>query len=231
MQSTYSLNIKSWAEEDRPREKLVLKGKAALSEAELIAAIIGSGTPSCSAVDVSKGILNSIGNNLNHLAKLTVKDLMKFKGIGEAKAVGIVSAMELGRRRKEADVEKKPKISCSKDAYMLMRSELMDLAHEEFWCLLLNRGNSVIKKQLVSSGGVSGTVADPKLIFKAALEELASSVILVHNHPSGNRRPSHADKLLTKKMKEAGRTLEISLLDHIIFTEDGYFSFADENLL
>ncbi len=231
MESTYSLDIKSWAEEDRPREKLVLKGKAALSEAELIAAIIGSGTPSCSAVDVSKGILNSIGNNLNHLAKLTVKDLMKFKGIGEAKAVGIVSAMELGRRRKEADIEKKPKISCSKDAYILMKSELMDLAHEEFWCLLLNRGNSVIKKQLVSSGGVSGTVADPKLIFKAALEELASSVILVHNHPSGNRQPSHADKLLTKKMKEAGRALEISLLDHIIFTEDGYFSFADENLL
>ncbi len=231
MESTYSLDIKSWAEEDRPREKLVLKGKAALSEAELIAAIIGSGTPSCSAVDVSKGILNSIGNNLNHLAKLTVKDLMKFKGIGEAKAVGIVSAMELGRRRKEADIEKKPKISCSKDAYILMKSELMDLAHEEFWCLLLNRGNSVIKKQIVSSGGVSGTVADPKLIFKAALEELASSVILVHNHPSGNRQPSHADKLLTKKMKEAGRALEISLLDHIIFTEDGYFSFADENLL
>ncbi|MCG8390485.1 MAG: DNA repair protein RadC [Cytophagales bacterium] len=231
MESTYSLDIKSWAEEDRPREKLVLKGKAALSEAELIAAIIGSGTPSCSAVDVSKGILNSIGNNLNHLAKLTVKDLMKFKGIGEAKAVGIVSAMELGRRRKEADIKKKPKISCSKDAYILMKSELMDLAHEEFWCLLLNRGNSVIKKQLVSSGGVSGTVADPKLIFKAALEELASSVILVHNHPSGNRQPSHADKLLTKKMKEAGRALEISLLDHIIFTEDGYFSFADENLL
>ena len=231
MESTYSLNIKSWAEEDRPREKLVLKGKAALSEAELIAAIIGSGTPSSSAVDVSKGILNAIGNNLNHLAKLSVKDLMKFKGIGEAKAVGIVSAMELGRRRREAEIEKRPKISSSKDVYVLMKSGLMDLPHEEFWCLLLNRGNVVIKKHLVSSGGVSGTVADPKLIFKAALEELASGVILVHNHPSGNRQPSHADKQLTKKMKDAGRSLEISLLDHIIFTEDGYFSFADENLL
>ncbi len=231
MEHTYSLNIKSWAEEDRPREKLVLKGKAALSEAELIAVIIGSGTPSSSAVDVAKSILSSIENNLNHLARLSVKDLMKFKGIGEAKAVGIVSAMELGRRRKEADTTKKPRITSSKVAYQLMKADLMDLQHEEFWCLLLNRSNAVIKKHLISSGGVSGTVADPKLIFKAALEELASGVILVHNHPSGNLRPSQADKQLTKNMKEAGRALEISLLDHLIFAEDGYFSFADENLL
>ncbi|TRX49216.1 JAB domain-containing protein [Fulvivirga sp. M361] len=225
------LNIKDWAEEDRPREKLSLKGKSALSEAELIAIIIGSGTPSLNAVDVAKGILSSIENDLNRLAKLSVNDLKKFKGIGEAKAIGIVAAMELGRRRKEAEVSKKPKITCSNDVYKLMGQELMDLSHEEFWCVLLSKSNIVIKKQLVSSGGVSGTVADPRIIFKAALEELASGIILVHNHPSGNLKPSQQDIRLTQKMKEAGKTLDVSLLDHLIFTDNGYFSFTDENLL
>ncbi|MEM6525888.1 MAG: DNA repair protein RadC [Bacteroidota bacterium] len=226
-----SLNIKNWAEEDRPREKLSLKGKSVLSEAELIAILIRSGTASISAVDVAKGILNSAGNDLNQLAKLTVKDLTKFKGIGEAKAISIVAALELGRRRKETDSIKKPKIRSSKDAYNLMRSDLLDLSHEEFWCLLLNRSNLVIKKHLVSSGGVSGTVADPKLIFKAALDVLASGIILVHNHPSGNLEPSQSDINLTKKMKTAAMALDISLHDHLIFTEQGYFSFADENFL
>lgn len=226
-----SLNIKSWAEEDRPREKLLLKGKSALSEAELIAILIGSGTASLSAVDVAKVILNSVSNDLNHLAKLTVKDLTKFKGIGEAKAISIVAALELGRRRKDTENKKRPKIKSSKDAYEIMKPELMDLSHEEFWCLLLNRSNLVIKKYLVSSGGVSGTVVDPKLIYKAALEVLASGIILVHNHPSGNLEPSQSDINLTKKMKTAAVALDISLLDHLIFTDQGYISFADETLL
>ncbi|MTI20879.1 JAB domain-containing protein [Fulvivirga sp. RKSG066] len=231
MENTAYLNIKSWAEEDRPREKLLLKGKASLSEAELIAILIGSGTASMSAVDLSKQILGHTNNNLNDLAKLTVQELMKFKGIGEAKAISIVAALELGRRRKESEVVKKPKITCSQDAYDIMRAHLLDLSHEEFWVLMLSRSNQVIKKQLISSGGVSGTVADPKIIFKMALDELASSIILSHNHPSGNLKPSQADINLTKKLKEAGEMLEIPVLDHLIFTNDGYFSFADENLM
>ncbi|GAA0194607.1 DNA repair protein RadC [Fulvivirga kasyanovii] len=225
------LKIKNWAEEDRPREKLLLKSKSALSDAELIGILIGSGTSSMSAVDVAKSILNHTGNDLNNLAKLSVKELMKFKGIGEAKAISIVSAMELGRRRKETQSTKKPKITCSEDAYEAIKPELMDMKHEEFWTLLLSRSNTIIKKQLISSGGVAGTVADPKIIFKSALEELACTIILVHNHPSGNLRPSQADINLTKKMKAAGDLLEIPVLDHLIFTDNGYFSFADENML
>lgn len=225
------LNIKSWAEEDRPREKLLLKGKASLSEAELIAILIGSGTPLMSAVDLSKHILSHVDNDLNALAKLTVKDLTKFKGIGEAKAISIVAALELGRRRKETEPVKKPKITCSQDVHSIMKAHLLDLSHEEFWIVMLNRANQVIKKQLISSGGVSGTVADPKIIFKMALDELASSVILCHNHPSGNLKPSQADINLTKKLKEAGKMLEIPVLDHIIFTNESYFSFADESMM
>lgn len=225
------LNIKSWAEEDRPREKLLLKGKASLSEAELIAILIGSGTPLMSAVDLSKHILNHVDNNLNALAKLTVKDLTKFKGIGEAKAISIVAALELGRRRKETEPSKRIKITSSSDVHILMKAHLLDLSHEEFWVVMLNRANQVIKKQLISSGGVSGTVADPKIIFKMALDELASSIILCHNHPSGNLKPSQADINLTKKLKEAGKMLEIPVLDHIIFTNESYFSFADESMM
>jgi DNA repair protein RadC len=229
--NTTYLGIKSWAQEDRPREKLLLKGKASLSEAELIGILIGSGTPSLSAVDLAKLILNGSGNSLNELARLSIKDLIQFKGIGEAKAISIVAALELGRRRKETETTKKPKISSSSDAFELLKPELLDLNHEEFWILLLNRSNHVIKKQLISSGGVSGTVADPKLIFKAALEELASSIILIHNHPSSNLKPSEQDIKLTKKMTEAGKVLEIPVLDHLIFTNDAYFSFADEGIL
>jgi DNA repair protein RadC len=226
-----SLKILSWAEEDRPREKLLLKGKSALSDAELIAILIGSGTRSLSAVDVAKIILTRAENDLNQLAKFSVKDLQKIKGIGEAKAISIVSALELGRRRKDADFARKVQIACSNDIYQLMKPELMDLPKEEFWILLLNRANSLIKKEQVSSGGVSGTVADPKIIFKAALDQYASSVVLVHNHPSGNLKPSQADINLTTKMKEAGKLLEIPILDHIIFADTGYLSFADEGLL
>lgn len=227
----HGLNILSWAEEDRPREKLLLKGKAALSDAELIGILIGSGTRSISAVDLSKLILKKAGNNLNELAKCSVKDLQKFKGIGEAKAIAIVSALELGRRRKESQYLEKPKITCSKDAYEVIKPELLDLPYETFWILLLNRANQVIKKCQISAGGISGTVADPKIIFKAALDNMCSALILVHNHPSGNLKPSTADISLTKKVKEAGSLLEIPVLDHIIFSDNGYLSFADEGLL
>ncbi|WP_064196329.1 MULTISPECIES: RadC family protein [Emticicia] len=222
--------ILSWAEEDRPREKLLLKGKAALSDAELIAILIGSGTRELSAVDLSKLILQSVNNNLHELAKLSINDLMKFKGIGEAKAISIAAALELGRRRKDSEVLKKTKVGSSSDAYKAIRPYLMDLQHEQFWVLLLNRANEVIKPHQISIGGVAGTVADPKMIFKAALEYLASAIILVHNHPSGNLTPSQADKELTKKVKEAGKMLDIPVLDHLIFGDNGYFSFADEGI-
>lgn len=225
------LNIKSWAEEDRPREKLLAKGRAALTDAELIGILIGSGTKSLTAVDVGKIILGEVDNNLHQLAKLDIKSLKKFKGIGEAKAITIVAALELGRRRKEADVLKKPKISGSADAYALLKTHLMDLPHEEFWILLLNRGNLVIKAIPISQGGISGTVADAKIIFKYAIEHLASGIILAHNHPSGNLKPSQADIQLTKKLTESGRLMEIPVLDHIICTDHEYFSFADEGLI
>lgn len=223
--------IKSWAEEDRPREKLMLKGKAALSDAELIAILIGSGTTSLSAVDVAKALLKAANNNLNELARFGLKDLMKLPGIGEARAVTIMSALELGRRRKGADIIKKMQITSSQDAYQCIMPELLDLSHEEFWLILLNRANMVLKKESISKGGISGTVADPKLIFKAALDNKASSIILVHNHPSGNLKPSEADKKLTKKVFEGGKMLDLPILDHLIFTDNGYFSFADEGLL
>jgi DNA repair protein RadC len=223
-------NILSWAEEDRPREKLLLKGKAVLSDAELIAILIGSGTRELSAVDLSKLILQSVNNNLNELAKLSINDLMKFKGIGDAKAISIAAALELGRRRKESESLKKQKITSSADVYEAIRPYLMDLQHEQFWIILLNRANEVIRPQQISIGGVSGTVADPKMIFKAAIEHLASAIILVHNHPSGNLTPSQADKELTKKVKEGGQTLDIPVLDHLIFSDNGYFSFADEGI-
>lgn len=228
---TDTRRILSWAEEDRPREKLLLKGKAALSDAELIAILIGSGTRELSAVDLSKVILQKAANNLNELAKLSIKDLMKVKGIGEAKAISIIAALELGRRRKESEVVRRPRISSSRDAYEQIQPYLLDLPHEEFWLLLLNRANEVIKPVQVSQGGVSGTVADPKIIFKFAIENLSSAIILVHNHPSGNLKPSEADKELTRRLSSAGKLLEIPVLDHLIFTDGGYLSFADEGIL
>jgi len=224
------LNIKNWSPEDRPREKLLLKGKSALSDAELIAILIGSGTAKLSAVEVAKKILQHAGN-LHHLAKLSVKDLTKVKGIGEAKAITIVAALELGRRRKDLEPDEKPKITGSKDAFEILQADLLDLPHEEFWVLLLNRANRVIKKYQVSQGGVAGTVADPKIIFKVALEELASGIVLAHNHPSGNLTPSQADIDLTKKLKEGSKLLEIQVLDHLIIAGQKYFSFADEGMV
>jgi len=225
------MNIKSWSPEDRPREKLLLKGTSALSDAELIAILLGSGTAKLSAVDVAKKVLAHVDNNLDSLARLTIKELMKAKGIGEAKAITIVAALELGRRRKDQSPDEKPKIDGSKSAAALIKGELMDLPHEEFWVLLLNRANRLMKKKRISEGGVSGTVADPKIIFKLAVEELASAIIVVHNHPSGNIKPSESDISLTKKIKEAGKLLDISLLDHLIIARDKYFSFADEGLI
>ena len=221
------LNIKNWSPEDRPREKLVMKGTGALSDAELIAILIGTGTTKITAVELARQMLQHVNNDLHSLARLTVKDLMKIKGIGEAKAITIVAALELGRRRKELEPEAKPKIASSKDAFELLRGDLMDLPKEEFWVLLLNRANRVIAKRRISEGGVSGTVADPKIIFKLALEELASGIIVAHNHPSGNLSASQQDIDLTRKLKEGGKLLEIQLLDHIIVAGTRYYSFAD----
>lgn len=230
MESNYQQNplrISNLAEDDRPREKLINKGRAALSDAELIAILIGSGTRTMSAVELSKHILQNVQNNLNRLAKLEVKDLQKFKGIGQAKAVSIVAALELGRRRNFSEEIPAPKIRSSEDVYRLMRPRLLDLPHEEFWVILLNRANIVLREEKISAGGVSGTVADPKMIFKSALEHLASAIILVHNHPSGNLNPSEADLRMTERLSQGGKILDIQVLDHIIFANQGVYSFAD----
>jgi len=223
--------IKAWAEDDRPREKLLNKGKASLSDAELVAILIGMGTREMSAVELSKKVLQSTGNNLNELAKLSVKDLMKFKGIGEAKAISIVAAMEIARRKKDTDPLKKDRIRYSKEAFDILKPFMMDLDHEQFWMICLNRNQEVAKIIQISTGGVTGTIADPKIIFKYALEHLASCIILSHNHPSGNLSPSQADIKLTKQLSEGARLLDMTLSDHIIFSNNGYFSFADENML
>ena len=228
---SYKLSIKSWAEADRPREKLLQKGSYSLSEAELIAVLIGSGTRKVSAVDLAKKILETVGHDLNNLGKLTVPDLKKFNGIGDAKAVSIVSAMELGRRRKETISLEKEVITSSSDAYNIFYSIMADLRYEEFWILLLNRANKIIGKQRISAGGVEGTVADAKIIFKTAVDNLASSIILGHNHPSGNANPSEADIKLTQKCKKAGELLDVMVLDHLIITDSTYYSFADDGNL
>ncbi|PWJ57408.1 DNA repair protein RadC [Dyadobacter jejuensis] len=226
-----SRNILSWAEEDRPREKLLLKGRTALSEAELIAILLGSGTKEHSAVDVAKTLMVSVGNNLHRLAKLSVKELMKIKGIGEARAITIVAALELGRRRSESESVGRHKLSESKQVYNHMKPYLLDKVMEEFWVILLNRANEVLQTHQVSIGGVAGTVADTRMIFKLAIENLASSVILVHNHPSGQLSASNADLNVTKQIAHAGKIIDIPVLDHVIFTETGYYSFRDEGLL
>ena len=223
--------IKSWAEEDRPREKLLLKGRDVLSDAELIAIIIGSGSREESALGLSQRILNAVGNNLNQLGRCNIKDLMEFKGIGEAKAISITAAMELGRRRQLSSIKDRPKVTSSKDAFNLIAPTIVDLPHEEFWILLLNRSNQVIGRERVSKGGVAGTVVDAKIIFKTALQALASSVILCHNHPSGNLKPSQADIDITKKLKQGGVSIDISVLDHLIVSDRGYYSFADEGVI
>lgn len=224
------LSIPSWAKDDRPREKLVHKGKSALSDAELIAILIGSGNTEETAVALAQRILHAAKANLNELSRMGISDLVRFKGIGEAKAISIVAALELGRRRKEQAYIEKPKIESSLDAYALMTDVLSDLSHEEFWIVLLNRANKVLSRQCVSKGGFTGTVADPKVIFKLALEGNACGLLLFHNHPSGNLVPSMADKKLTNQLRQAGTLLEIPVLDHLIAGENNYFSFADNGL-
>jgi DNA repair protein RadC len=226
-----NLSIKEWSLEDRPREKLLAKGISSLSDSELIAIIIGSGTRDESAVQLSKRILGSVQHNLNELGKLSIDDLQKHKGIGEAKAIGIVAALELGRRRRLTESINRDKIASSHDVYQIFHPLLADLPHEEFWILLLNRSNKIVDRQKISQGGISGTVTDVRLMMKAALDKLASSIVLIHNHPSGNAKPSDADIAITQKVKESGKLMDITLLDHIIVTDGGYFSFADEGLI
>jgi DNA repair protein RadC len=232
MQTTSKfLNIKSWAVDDRPREKLILKGKEALSDAELIAILLGSGSKEESAVGLAKRILVSINHNLNKLGKLSIADLTKFKGIGEAKAISIITALELGRRRRLEEASVSPKITSSKAVFELMQPLIGELQHEEFWILYLNNSNKILEKNQQSKGGLTGTLVDVRLVLKKALELNATAIILCHNHPSGKLKPSNADKLLTNKLKKASETMDIKVLDHVIITENDYFSFADENLL
>lgn len=226
-----STTIKSWAEGDRPREKLLQHGRHTLSDAELVAILIRTGTKNASAVDLAREILHRSGNDLNTLARLNPRELARIKGMGMVKAVTLVAALEIGRRRREAEALKKEKITESKDVVDLLQPHLSDLNHEEFWLLLLNRANHIIHKTAISKGGISGTVVDPRLIFKTAIEHGASGIILSHNHPSGNTKPSEADIQLTKKLRDAGKNLDIDILDHIIIAGNSFFSFADEGLM
>ena len=224
-------HIRNWAEQDRPREKLLNKGKSYLTDAELLGILIATGTKSLSAIDLARSVLQEFNHDLNAIARLDARELQRIKGIGKAKAIAIISAFELGRRRNEIAPNRKFKITSSSDVYKLMRPVLLDQPTEYFWVILLNRANQVLKKMAISKGGVSGTLADPKVIFKYALDNLASAIILVHNHPSGTLKPSEADIRLTKQLKLSGKLLEIPVLDHLIFTDESYFSFTDEGIL
>ncbi len=226
-----SLKITDWAVEDRPREKLYQKGTSSLSDAELLAILIGSGTRKRSAVDLGRELLSTVNNNLNALGKLTIADLTKINGIGNARAVTIAAALEIGRRRKLAEAPGRPQIKCSKDVFDLLSPVLSDLPHEEFWILFLNRSNKVINRMKLSQGGVSGTVTDVRMVMKRAIEYLASGIVVCHNHPSGNLNPSESDTRITQKIKEAGNIMDIQLLDHLIISEKEYYSFADNGLL
>jgi DNA repair protein RadC len=226
-----SIKITDWAVEDRPREKLYQKGTSSLSDAELLAILIGSGTRKRSAVDLGRELLSMVNNNLNSLGKQTIADLTKINGIGNARAITIAAALELGRRRKLAEIPEFPQIKCSKDVFDLLSPILSDLPHEEFWILFLNRSNKVINRMKLSQGGISGTVTDVRIVMKKAIECLASGIIVCHNHPSGNLNPSESDTRITQKIKEAGSIMDIQLLDHLIISEKEYYSFADNGLI
>jgi len=226
-----SVSIKNWKEDDRPREKLISKGKEVLSDAELIAILIGSGSREESAVDLAKRIITYANNNLNELGKLSLNDFMQFKGIGEAKAVTIITALELGRRRRLEKALVKPEIKSSKAVFEIMQPIIGDLSHEEFWVLYLNNSNKIIYRNQLSSGGITGTMVDVRLLFKKAVALSAIAIVLSHNHPSGSLKPSASDKNLTLKIQKAGEVLDIKVLDHLIITEKEYFSFADNNLM
>lgn len=222
--------IKSMAVDDRPREKMLLKGRSALSDAELIAILLGSGNTKENATELARRMLRDCSNDLDTLASLSIEDIMKYRGVGEAKAVSIAAALELGRRKRSAVMEKK-RISSSADAYNLIAGHFEDLPHEEFMILILNRGNYCTSKSVISRGGISGTVTDIRVIIKNALDKRASGLILAHNHPSGNLQPSNADKTITARIKEAAALFDIAVLDHLIVTNNGYLSFADEGIL
>lgn len=224
-------SIKQWAKDDRPREKLLARGPAVLSNSELIAILINHGSKEKSAVELAQEILRLGKDNLSELGKLSVKELMKVKGIGEAKAISIVAALELGRRRQAMASREKPVVSSSADVAGYLQTLLRDYKHEVFAVLFLNRSNKINHFQIISEGGITGTVADPRIILKKALEEDAVSLILCHNHPSGSLKPSKADEELTLKIKEAARYFDIKVLDHLIVSDDGYYSFADEGIL
>lgn len=223
--------ITHWSEDDKPREKMMLKGKSVLSDAELVAILIGSGSRNESAVALSKRILASVNNNLSSLGKQSLAQLMEFKGIGEAKAITIAAALELGRRRREEDPLELVKVTSSKVMYKEMYPIIGELPHEEFWGVYLNNSNKIIFKAQLSKGGITGTIVDVRLVFKIALEQNAVAIVLAHNHPSGKLQASEADIQVTKKIKNAGLQLDIPVLDHLIVTEHGYFSFADEGIL
>jgi DNA repair protein RadC len=226
-----SFSIKNWSQDDQPREKLRDKGKSTLSDAELVAILIGSGNRDESAVALCKRILASVDNNLSDLGKLSIKQLMAFKGIGEAKAISIAAALELGRRRRGEEALEKKKITSSASVFELMQPVIGELEHEEFWIIYLNNSNKVIQKMQLSKGGITGTLVDVRLVLKNALELGATGLILAHNHPSGTLKPSEADKQITDKLKLAAQSLDIKVLDHLIVTEKAYFSFADESML
>jgi DNA repair protein RadC len=230
-EKTTFYSIKNWSEADRPREKLVSKGCHGLSDSELLAILLGTGSKSESAVDLAKRILLSVDNNLNVLGKLSVKNLQNFKGIGEAKAVTIAAALELGKRRSSQENPDKARISSSTSAYNFLHPIIGELPHEEFWVLYLNNSNKVLKPFQASKGGITGTLVDVRIVLRQALELGATSIILAHNHPSGTLKPSESDKKLTQKLKTACQSLDIKILDHIIVTEKAYFSFADQGLI
>lgn len=223
--------LREWSPQDLPREKLIQKGKAVLTDAELVSLLLGHGTRSVSSVELGKRVLHQANNSLHDLARMTVKDLTRIDGVGRTKAMAIVAALELGRRRRELSPESRPSLRKSADAYDILKPMMLDIPHEEFWIILVNRANRLIRVNQVSHGGVAGTIADPKIIFKMAVEELASGIILAHNHPSGNLTASQADIELTRKLSAGARLLEMQVLDHIILAGQNYFSFADEGLI
>lgn len=227
-----NLRIKAWAEDDRPREKLIQKGRHVLSDAELLALLIGSGTKNESALELAMQVLRKAGD-LDDLARASINDLTRIKGIGKARAVSIIAAFELARRRSSVSdcPERKPRMLCSNDIYRYTKHFLTDLAHEEFWAILLNRANYVIHKQQISKGGLTSTVVDPRLVFRAALDHMACGIILCHNHPSGNSQPSTQDCNITRQLVNCGRLLEISVIDHLIITDRDFFSFSDAGML
>lgn len=225
------MSIKFLAEDDRPREKFLLKGKNALSDAELLAIIMGSGNREDSAVELGRKILNSVENNWHNLSLLQISDLIKFKGIGEAKAISIATALEIGRRGASQEVPEKIKISQSSDLYKVLQPYLSDLQTEEFWAIYLNQSNKILGKSRLTSGGINQSVVDVRILFKTAIEHFATAIVIAHNHPSGNLKPSQEDLRITKQINEGGKILNIQLLDHLIITQNSYFSFADENLL